>query len=205
MIATPTQPLATAEDRSSLDKIPAQDIVDDHEDDEDADEDDMPVSGAPGVEGSKKKKKKKKPKKKKVEQSDPPRIGLSKLFPSGVYPEGQIQEYQDEYVAKVVSHSVNQLTGASAVTDSGRLPRRSELSSEPSWRTLTKHITTSGERRRCIGRSVNVRVTSFGRVRPLNCTQDYMSDQEDARENYYGNRELHRRRHKSARRGVRHG
>lgn len=45
---------------------------------------------------SKKKKKKKKPKKKKAEQSEPPRIGLSKLFPNGVYPEGEIQEYKDE-------------------------------------------------------------------------------------------------------------
>lgn len=48
---------------------------------------------------AKKKKKKKKPKKKKLEQSDPPRVGLSKLFPSGVYPEGEIQPYKDEYVS----------------------------------------------------------------------------------------------------------
>lgn len=45
---------------------------------------------------AKKKKKKKKPKKKKAEQSDPPRIGLSKFFPDGIYPEGEIQEYKDE-------------------------------------------------------------------------------------------------------------
>jgi methionyl aminopeptidase len=46
----------------------------------------------------KKKKKKKKPKKKKpvVAQTDPPRIGLSKFFPNGHYPEGEIQEYTDE-------------------------------------------------------------------------------------------------------------
>lgn len=49
---------------------------------------------------AKKKKKKKKPKKKaKGEvQSEPPRVGLSKLFPSGIYPEGEIQEYKDECV-----------------------------------------------------------------------------------------------------------
>jgi methionyl aminopeptidase len=47
---------------------------------------------------AKKKKKKKKSKKKKVEQSDPPRVGLSKLFPSGIYPEGELQPYKDEYV-----------------------------------------------------------------------------------------------------------
>jgi len=46
----------------------------------------------------KKKKKKKKSKKKKVYQSEPPRIGLSKLFPDGNYPEGEIQEYKNEYV-----------------------------------------------------------------------------------------------------------
>lgn len=30
-------------------------------------------------------------------QSDPPRVGLSKLFPSGVYPVGETSEYKDEY------------------------------------------------------------------------------------------------------------
>ena len=49
----------------------------------------------------KKKKKKKKPKKKKLEQSDPPRVGLSKLFPTGVYPEGELQPYKDEYVVGI--------------------------------------------------------------------------------------------------------
>jgi methionyl aminopeptidase len=46
----------------------------------------------------KKKKKKKKSKKKKPEQSDPPRIGLSKFYPDGIYPEGEIQPYKDEWV-----------------------------------------------------------------------------------------------------------
>jgi methionyl aminopeptidase len=52
---------------------------------------------------AKKKKKKKKPKKKKAEQSEPPRVGLSKLFPSGVYPTGEIQEYKDECVCHPTS------------------------------------------------------------------------------------------------------
>jgi len=57
------------------------------------------IFSIPGAIGeAKKKKKKKKSKKKKVEQSDPPRVGLSKLFPSGIYPEGEIQHYKDEYV-----------------------------------------------------------------------------------------------------------
>jgi len=46
---------------------------------------------------AKKKKKKKKPKKKKkVEQGDPPRTGLSKVYPDGKYPVGEIQEYKNE-------------------------------------------------------------------------------------------------------------
>jgi hypothetical protein len=45
---------------------------------------------------AKKKKKKKKHKKKKMEQSEPPRIGLSKLFVDGGYPEGEIQVYKNE-------------------------------------------------------------------------------------------------------------
>jgi methionyl aminopeptidase len=47
------------------------------------------------------KKKKKKPKKKKaggpVKQTSPPRTGLSKLFPSGEYPLGEIRDYTDKY------------------------------------------------------------------------------------------------------------
>jgi hypothetical protein len=49
-----------------------------------------------------KKKKKKKPKKKKTEQGDPPRIGLSKFYPDGIYPEGEIQLYKDECVGRPV-------------------------------------------------------------------------------------------------------
>ncbi|KIK99471.1 hypothetical protein PAXRUDRAFT_8851 [Paxillus rubicundulus Ve08.2h10] len=54
-------------------------------------------------EGQKKKKKKKKPKKKKVQQTDPPRVGLSKIFSSGLYPEGEIQPYKDDNTWRVTS------------------------------------------------------------------------------------------------------
>ncbi|KAF9787077.1 methionine aminopeptidase 2-like protein [Thelephora terrestris] len=65
--------------------------------DEEEEEDEEGPGVAPGVDaGAKKKKKKKKPKKKKATQSDPPRVGLSKLFPSGVYPVGEICEYKDD-------------------------------------------------------------------------------------------------------------
>lgn len=50
------------------------------------------VNGA--ATGAKKKKKKKKSKKKKAPaQSSPPRVPVSQLFPSGVYPEGERHEY----------------------------------------------------------------------------------------------------------------
>jgi methionyl aminopeptidase len=49
-----------------------------------------------GAGDGKKKKKKKKPKKRKVEQSDPPRVGLSKFFADGVFHVGEIQPYTDE-------------------------------------------------------------------------------------------------------------
>ena len=47
----------------------------------------------------KKKKKKRKTKKKKVEQTEPPTVGLTKLFPDGKFPEGELQEYKDEWVS----------------------------------------------------------------------------------------------------------
>ncbi|KZV74049.1 peptidase M24A, methionine aminopeptidase [Peniophora sp. CONT] len=56
--------------------------AEDH-DDEEVDEEDEP-------------KKKPKKKKAKVVQSEPPRIGVTKLFPNGVYPEGELQDYKDD-------------------------------------------------------------------------------------------------------------
>ncbi|CCM03795.1 uncharacterized protein FIBRA_05943 [Fibroporia radiculosa] len=75
-------------------EIPQDDpaVDDDHEEPE---EDDVADALAAGGD-SKKKKKKKKPKKKKVEQTEPPRVALSKIFPSGNYPEGELQEYKND-------------------------------------------------------------------------------------------------------------
>lgn len=56
-----------------------------------------------GAGEGKKKKKKKKSKKKKPEQTEPPTIGLSKFFPDGNYPEGELQEYKDESVSRQTS------------------------------------------------------------------------------------------------------
>ncbi|KAI0778725.1 peptidase M24A methionine aminopeptidase [Trametes elegans] len=70
--------------------------------------DDMEEDGAPEAQGAaagegKKKKKKKKSKKKKLEQTEPPTIGLSKLFPDGKYPEGELQEYKDDNAYRTTS------------------------------------------------------------------------------------------------------
>ncbi|KAG6845366.1 hypothetical protein H0H87_010475 [Tephrocybe sp. NHM501043] len=82
---------------------PADEVEDNGQNDE-ADDDDEPIAGdATGGGEGKKKKKKKKPKKKKAEQSDPPRIGLSKFFPDGNYPEGEIQPYKDDNTWRTTS------------------------------------------------------------------------------------------------------
>lgn len=74
------------------------------ESDEEGDDAEEEPSAVPAANGeAKKKKKKKKPKKKKPTQSDPPRVGLSKLFPDGVYPEGELQEYKDDNVWRTTS------------------------------------------------------------------------------------------------------
>lgn len=72
---------------------------------EEADSDEGAVEESVNVAGDtkKKKKKKKKPKKKRVEQSDPPRVGLSKIFTDGVYPEGEIQPYKDDNAWRTTS------------------------------------------------------------------------------------------------------
>jgi methionyl aminopeptidase len=66
------------------------------EDDESGDEEETPATGANGTAAAKKKKKK--PKKKKTgggaaKQTSPPTIPVSKFYPSGTYPLGEIREY----------------------------------------------------------------------------------------------------------------
>ncbi|KAI0304730.1 peptidase M24, structural domain-containing protein [Russula brevipes] len=63
---------------------------------------------APG-EVKKKKKKRKPKKKKKIEQGDPPRTGLSKVFPGGKYPVGEIQEYKDDNAWRTTSEEKRHL------------------------------------------------------------------------------------------------
>lgn len=56
-----------------------------------------PPAAATGEQKKKKKKKKSKKKAKTGEnkQTDPPRVGLTKIFVNGTYPEGEIQEYRE--------------------------------------------------------------------------------------------------------------
>ncbi|BAT74576.1 hypothetical protein VIGAN_01227600 [Vigna angularis var. angularis] len=58
-----------------------------------------PKEGDDSKEVSKKKKKKTRSKKKKelLEQTDPPSISVIDLFPSGDFPEGEIQQYKDDH------------------------------------------------------------------------------------------------------------
>ncbi|PNY08547.1 methionine aminopeptidase 2B-like protein [Trifolium pratense] len=61
---------------------------------------------------SKKKKKKSKSKKKKgpIEQTDPPSIPVLDLYPSGNFPEGEIQQYKDEHGFSTLHSIINNLS-----------------------------------------------------------------------------------------------
>mgnify|MGYP006876789145 FL=1 len=70
------------------------------EEEEDDDDDETPAPG--DAEKKKKKKKKSGAKKKKsktakavMEQTEPPSIGLTKMFPNGVFPVGEVQQYDE--------------------------------------------------------------------------------------------------------------
>ncbi|KAI9056974.1 peptidase M24A methionine aminopeptidase [Trametes sanguinea] len=73
--------------------------------DGDEEVDDIEEDGAPESQeaSGKKKKKKKKSKKKKLEQTEPPTIPVSKFFPDGNYPEGELQEYKDDNAYRTTS------------------------------------------------------------------------------------------------------
>ncbi|TDL28075.1 peptidase M24A, methionine aminopeptidase [Rickenella mellea] len=75
-----------------------------HTDDVQEENEEVEDDGAPdSASDTKKKKKKKKPKKKKIEQTDPPRIPVSKFYPDGNYPEGEIQEYKNDNTWRTTS------------------------------------------------------------------------------------------------------
>ncbi|KAI0363525.1 peptidase M24A methionine aminopeptidase [Pilatotrama ljubarskyi] len=91
----------TAAVEKKPDEVPPA-SADAEEEVEDVEEDGAPEGQGAGGEG-KKKKKKKKSKKKKLEQTEPPTIGLSKLFPDGNYPEGELQDYKDDNAYRTTS------------------------------------------------------------------------------------------------------
>ncbi|KAK6908483.1 methionine aminopeptidase, type II [Kwoniella mangroviensis CBS 8507] len=81
------------------------DVVD-NEDEEGDEEDDVEGDDAPESGDAKKKKKKKKSKKKKsatVTQSEPPRVGLSKIYKNGVYPIAEEVEYKNDTTSRITS------------------------------------------------------------------------------------------------------
>ncbi|KAL5993176.1 Methionine aminopeptidase 2B [Asimina triloba] len=79
------------------------------DDEEDGQGDDPVVDGFP--ESAKKKKKKSKSKKKKesIKQTDPPSIPVADLFPSGEFPEGEIQQYKDDNLWRTTSEEKREL------------------------------------------------------------------------------------------------
>lgn len=84
-------------------KVSERDAGGEEGDDDDDDDDDAAadnVNGAAAGDDKKKKKKKKNKKKKKgpkaaVAQTEPPTVGMTKLFPNGVYPVGELQAYDE--------------------------------------------------------------------------------------------------------------
>ncbi|KAI8149723.1 peptidase M24, structural domain-containing protein [Fennellomyces sp. T-0311] len=76
------------------------------ENDEEEEEEEAPAAegGEGAAEGGAKKKKKKKNKKKSPKtQTEPPTVPVAKLFPSNVFPEGEIHEYRDDNVWRTTS------------------------------------------------------------------------------------------------------
>ncbi|KAH6722351.1 methionine aminopeptidase 2-like protein [Leptodontidium sp. MPI-SDFR-AT-0119] len=85
--------------------------------DSDDDEDEKGAAGEGGADGGAKKKRKRKRKPKKAggagglptKQSDPPRVLLSNLFPSGEYPIGEEVEYRDENLYRTTNEEKRHL------------------------------------------------------------------------------------------------
>ncbi|KAJ3005455.1 Methionine aminopeptidase 2B [Thoreauomyces humboldtii] len=104
--------LSNQEKSTAAEQSPSKNVTDNASDE---DEDDTAVAPE-GEGGAEKKKKKKKPKKKKpasgatpnaanaqtaTKQTSPPTVPVSRFFPNGSYPQGELQEYLNEYVRDV--------------------------------------------------------------------------------------------------------
>ncbi|WFD23924.1 methionyl aminopeptidase [Malassezia equina] len=97
-VAPTEAPAEKLADATSAAQVNEEHVKEEQDDDENDDEPDDVATG--DAEKKKKKNKKKNKKKKKTgaaQQTEPPTIGLSKLFPNGVYPVGEIQEYDTSH------------------------------------------------------------------------------------------------------------
>ncbi|GJN04152.1 hypothetical protein PR202_ga21675 [Eleusine coracana subsp. coracana] len=79
------------------------------EDDDEVQADGPSQDGAPGASKKKKKKNKSKKKKDPLQQTDPPSIPVDELFPSGEFPEGEIQQYKDDNLWRTTSEEKREL------------------------------------------------------------------------------------------------
>ncbi|PNS14115.1 methionine aminopeptidase, type II [Sphaceloma murrayae] len=105
---------AGSEGAKATDTKPTNGAAEAEDSDEgDSEDGEAPANGA--TDGAAKKKKKRKPRKKKKggagakAQSDPPRVPVSQLFPSGTYPEGEIQEYKNDNTFRTTSEEKRHL------------------------------------------------------------------------------------------------
>ncbi|ESQ39050.1 hypothetical protein EUTSA_v10001459mg [Eutrema salsugineum] len=78
---------------------------------EDEKEDNLEEDGIKAEASTKKKKKKSKSKKKKkyLRQTDPPSIPVTELFPSGEFPEGEIQQYKEDNLWRTTSEEKREM------------------------------------------------------------------------------------------------
>nr|CAB3479853.1 unnamed protein product [Digitaria exilis] len=79
------------------------------DDDDEAHADGPSQDGAPEAVKKKKKKNKSKKKKDPLQQTDPPSIPVDELFPSGEFPEGEIQQYKDDNLWRTTSEEKREL------------------------------------------------------------------------------------------------
>ncbi|RID70211.1 hypothetical protein BRARA_C02248 [Brassica rapa] len=91
----------------------ASDLSDNLDLDEDEKENNQEEEGSKAESSTKKKKKKSKNKKKKkkssLQQTHPPSIPVIDLFPSGEFPEGEIQEYKDDNLWRMTSEEKREM------------------------------------------------------------------------------------------------
>ncbi|KAG2295983.1 hypothetical protein Bca52824_042652 [Brassica carinata] len=91
----------------------ASDLSENLDLDEDEKENNQEEEGSKAESSTKKKKKKSKNKKKKkkssLQQTDPPSIPVIDLFPSGEFPEGEIQEYKDDNLWRTTSEEKREM------------------------------------------------------------------------------------------------